>query len=137
MNLTEKLQELKGKPFFYQNENLTLENFKIVNGVYVLFMPRPRNFLSQELEQFFNEIQQPVETLPTDKQFVVPQEKMIYFEPTKANGDLKNALLDAIEQVKKDKTYISQAKAIVDISNAFVNIQRAEHDFIKLSKNIK
>jgi hypothetical protein len=56
MNLLEKLQELKGKTFNYENKNVTLENFKHVSGIYVLFMPNPRNFLEFELESFFKEI---------------------------------------------------------------------------------
>lgn len=139
MNLLEKLQELKGKTFNYENKNVTLENFKHVSGIYVLFMPNPRNFLEFELESFFKEIvilddKMPI---PTNKQFIISQKDMVYFEPTKANEDVKNALLDAIKQVKENKNFIAQARAIVDISNAMVNIQKAEHDFIKLSKNLK
>jgi hypothetical protein len=137
MNYQEQLNQLVGKTFFYKKENVTLEKYKHVSGLYVLFMPGPRNYSECELQELLNEIKPAVETLPTEKQFVIPQEKMVYFEPTKANEDLKNALLDAIKQVKTDKNFIGQAKAIVDISNAVVNIQRAEHDFIKLTKNIK
>jgi hypothetical protein len=135
--MNEQLDALKGKTFFYQNKNVTLESYKYVSGIYILFMPGPKNFTESELDLFFKEIKKPVETLPTAQQFVIPQEQMVYFEPTKANEDVKNALLDAIKQVKENKNFIAQARAIVDISNAIVNIQKAEHDFIKLSKNLK
>lgn len=47
---------------------------------------------------------------------------------------VENALLDMLKKVSDDPKHIPQAKAVVDISNAFVKMEKSQIDLMKIMK---
>ncbi len=60
--------------------------------------------------------------------------QIVGYTPTKENTKIKDALLDMLDKVSKNPVHISQAKAVCDIANTMVNIQKNEIALIQMMK---
>jgi hypothetical protein len=61
------------------------------------------------------------------------EEKEKNFVPIQ-ESDLKIILLDTIQKVQKDKSYINQANAICNVVSQMINIKKLE---LQLSRNVR
>lgn len=59
------------------------------------------------------------------------------YKPTKENVQVKEALMDMLKKVSTSTNYIPQAKAVCDIANTMVNIQKNEIQLIQMVNRIK
>lgn len=55
---------------------------------------------------------------------------------TSQSTKMKDALMDMLKMVKTDPKHIPQAKAMVDITNSIVNIQKVELQAIEMQKRL-
>lgn len=149
MNNSEKLQALEGKTLNYKGVTLILQNISKVRQNYVLKTDKRTMVLNEyELTKFLQEVQviakSAVSTfkLPKDpKGIITPPNKetiqLSIYEATPAQKKVQEALLTCLEKVQKDKEWITQAKAVCDIANTMVNVERSQIELIKLSQNLK
>jgi len=59
------------------------------------------------------------------------------YNPTEENIQVKNALMDMLKKVSTSSHAIAQAKAVCDIANTMVNIQKNEIQLIQMVNKIK
>lgn len=145
--MIEQLKELIGKRFLYKDKEILIKNTKKVSGVYVVLTNnKTYNFFESEIPFFLKEIvelprvklkegvlekrqlelknvsiQVKKDELNTNK--MEENEKNIV--PIQEN-DLSVILLDTIQKVQKDKTYINQANAICNVVSQMINIKKLE-----------
>ena len=128
--MTEKLNELVDKEYNYKGVNILIQKVKCVNGTFVVMTDkRTYNFLKDEVDIFISELK--------DKKNVSIQVKKDELNPNKMEENEKNIvpiqendlsviLLDTIQKVQKDKTYINQANAICNVVSQMINIKKLE-----------
>jgi len=131
-----KADALIGKTFNYNRKNIVIERYKEVSGTNLVFFDNQSriicNIYCTELDDFIENLFEPLEKDLQPYQVAVPVNELAVFEPIKDNESVKRTLLETLEKVKNDKEYIPQAKAVVDIVNSMVNVQRSELDLYKM-----
>ena len=136
--MIEKLNELVDKEYNYKGVNILIKKVKCVSGTFVVMTDkRTYNFLKDEVDIFISElkdkknvsIQVKKDELKTNK--MEENEKNIV--PIQEN-DLSVILLDTIQKVQKDKTYINQANAICNVVSQMINIKKLE---LQLARNVR
>ncbi|MEZ0182633.1 hypothetical protein AB9T89_10335 [Flavobacterium oncorhynchi] len=133
--LKNKLDNIVGKKFNYNGKNITIDKYKIVNSTnVVVFFPQPKNLLFSEVESFLDSLFDPIEKQKTEAQVLIPQQHLVTFEPTKDNDKIKETLLQTLEKVKTDPTYVPQASTICDVVGQYVAIQKNEIQMLGLIK---
>jgi len=132
--MLEKLKKLIGITFEYKGRNIVITNVKYVGTCYVVLTNRQTmNFFENEVEKFISELNRFEEKL----NIVSIQVKKDELNPNKMEENEKNIvsiqendlsviLLDTIQKVQKDKTYINQANAICNVVSQMINIKKLE-----------
>lgn len=59
------------------------------------------------------------------------------YQPTKENVKVKEALMNMLDKVSTNTAFIPQAKAVCDIANTMVNIQKNEIQLIQMVNRVK
>ena len=122
-----KLDAIVGKTFNYKGKNITIDRYKEVNSTNtVVFAPQPMNFLNSEIPEFLNNLYDPIGTPKTAAQVLVPKKELVLFEPTAENKTIKETLLATLQKVKDDPLYIPQAKAVCEVVNSLIDVQKNE-----------
>ena len=126
MNLKNKLTGLVGKPLLYHTHEIRLDGFKIttetvelINGEEIISIPKAK--AAKEIAALLpveKEVTVVLRTLPSAKQMT----------------DLKNLVLENIEQIKTDKAAISRAKAINESINTLLGMAKLELQVIRMQK---
>lgn len=136
--LKKQLDAIVGKTFNYNGKNVNIDGYKEVGGTnIVVFMPKPRNFLINEIPDFLFDLMEPLEKDLTPAQVGVPKNELQVFEPTKENATVKATLLETLAKVKEDKDYIPQAQAVCNVVSQIVNVQKTEIKMLQLVKKGK
>lgn len=130
------LNNLITKTVKYKNESLIIDRFKeISTGRVVVFTHlKTLTFTYEELESFLNEIE---ETKPIDKQLIASGQtsKMLSgYTPSAENLEIKSSLMEMLHRVKKNPDEIPTARAVCQIADTLVNIQKSELEAIKFIK---
>lgn len=140
--MLEKLKDLIGITFEYKGRNICISNVKFVGGVFVVITNiRTYNFYENEVQDFISELKPFEEKI----KIVSIQEKKHELNPNKMEENQKNIvsiqennlsaiLLDTIEKVQKDKTYINQANAICNVVSQMINIKKLELQILNKNK---
>lgn len=140
--MLEKLKELIGITFEYKGKNIVISKVKYVGTSFVVFTNRQTmNFFENEVEPFISELKPFQEKLKIAsiqlKKHELNPSKM---EENKQNivpiqeNNLSAILLETIEKVQKDKTYINQANAICNIVSQMINIKKLELQILNSKK---
>ena len=152
--MQERLDLLIDKKFNYKDKIITITKWKRVGTTYVVFTDKQTyNFFEGEIDLFIDNlipvrvklkegvfekrqlelknvsIQVKKDELKTNK--MEENEKNIV--PIQEN-DLSVILLDTIQKVQKDKTYINQANAICNVVSQMINIKKLE---LQLARNVR
>lgn len=136
--LENKLNEIVGKTFNYRGKNVTISKYKFINGTnVVVFLPNALNLLLHEVKGFLEELFDPTEKEKTETQILIPKKELVLFEPTAENKIIKSTLLETLEKVKNDSSYIAQAKTVCEIVNSMVDIQKNEIKMLSLINKFK
>jgi hypothetical protein len=138
--LKQKLNLIVDKTFNYKGKNITIEKYKVLdNGMNVVIFAdgRPMNFLINEINIFLEELYNPVVKEEKKLQVSVPEKGLITFEPTKENATIKATLMDILQKVKEDPTYIPQANSICDVVSQMVAIQKNEIQIINIANKFR
>jgi hypothetical protein len=133
-----KLDAIVGKTFNYKGKNVTIDKYKLVGGTnVVVFMPSPINFLNSEINDFLDSLFDPIEKVKTEAQILVPKNELLLFEPTAENKKIKETLLATLEKVRDNAAYIPQAKAVCEVVNSFVDVQKNEIQMLGIINKYK
>lgn len=145
--LEQKLESIVNHTFKYEGKIYKAQSFKSTGVTIVLFTDR-RSFAFHptEMEEFLNKIElnpeasEPfipsVQSKRDDIQTHKHDQKvsLAVFEPTDAQKKIQASLLDMIDKVASDPTAIPQAKAVCDIANTMVNIERSQIQLMNLAR---
>lgn len=138
LDLKSKLDEIVGKTYNYKGKNITIDKYKQINGTNtVIFIPQPLNFLNHEVQDFLDNLYEPIIKEKSETEVLIPQQKLVSFEPTRENKEIKSTLLATLEKLKTDPGYIPQATAICDVVNQMVSLQRNEIQMLNVLSKIK
>ena len=130
------LNKLIGTTRSFKGENLTFQKFKEVEDVVTVFTTsRNLNLMPEELEEFLQKLADPVSTVPqTMTDGSMPATQLEGYTPSPENAIIKNSLMDALKRVQGDPNYIPQAKSIIEISGALIDIQKTEIQMIQITR---
>ena len=152
--MQERLDLLIDKKFNYKDKIITITKWKKVGVTYVVFTDKQTyNFFEGEIDLFIEQLQ-PVrvklkegvlEKRQLELKNVSIQVKKDELNPNKMEENEKNIvpiqendlsiiLLDTIQKVQKDKTYINQANAICNVVSQMINIKKLE---LQLARNVR
>lgn len=147
--MIQQLKELIGRKFSYKDKDILIKNVKKVSGVYVVLTDnKTYNFFESEVPFFLKEIVEiprvklkegVLEKRRLELKNVSIQEKKHELNTNKmenneknivpiqeANLNVRNVLLETLEKVRSDKSYIPQANAICNVVAQMINIQKLE-----------
>lgn len=140
--MLEKLKELIGITFEYKGKNIVISKVKYVGTSFVVFTNRQTyNFFENEVDPFISELN-PFQEKIKNVSIQVKKDELnpSKMEENKQNivpiqeNNLSEILLDTIEKVQKDKTYINQANAICNIVSRMINIKKLELQILNIKK---
>lgn len=132
--MIQELKELIGKRFSYKDKEILIKNAKRVSGVYVVLTDsKTYNFFESEVPFFLKEIIEiprvklKPEALEKRKMEISKKES----EPSKTQTDVQtfdinSVLIETIEKVRKDRSYVQQANTICNVVTQMINIQKLE-----------
>lgn len=147
--MIQQLKELIGRKFSYKDKDILIKNVKKVSGVYVVLTDnKTYNFFESEVPFFLKEIVEVprvklkegvLEKRRLELKNVSIQEKKHELNTNKmennekniapiqeTNINVRNVLLETLEKVRSDKSYIPQANAICNVVAQMINIQKLE-----------
>lgn len=147
--MIQELKELIGRKFSYKDKEILIKNTKRVSGVYVVITDKKTyNFFESEVPFFLREIVEiprvklkdgVLEKRQLELKNVSIQEKKHELEADKmennekniapiqeANLNVRNVLMETLDKVRTDKSYIPQANAICNVVAQMINIQKLE-----------
>ncbi|HAD79045.1 MAG TPA: hypothetical protein DCF99_06075 [Flavobacteriaceae bacterium] len=131
-SIKNQLEELLGVPVNYKNQNLEVKDFKEVNGkIVVITSFRTFNFLPSEIQTEFFDLLKNTTSVVQNKSNVVAQT----FVAPEENASIKSALLEVLNKVKTDSSYVPQVKAVCQITDAMVKVHKAEMEMYKIQKS--
>lgn len=135
-NIKEHLDLMVGKSFHYEKQNIKILKYKEIAGnVCIVTDQRTFQFYPEEFyDNFLNKISDAKEP----GSFSPPSEieKKSFVALPEENLKIKDTLMEALKKVKEDPSFLLQAKAICEITNTMVNIQKTEIELIKLQKDL-
>ena len=152
--MQERLDLLIDKKFNYKDKIITITKWKKVGVTYVVFTDKQTyNFFEGEIDLFIDNLipvrvklkEGVFEKRQLELKNVSIQEKKDELNPNKMEENEKNIvpiqendlsviLLDTIQKVQKDKTYINQANAICNVVSQMINIKKLE---LQLARNVR
>lgn len=147
--MIQQLKELIGRKFSYKDKEILIKNTKRVSGVYVILTDKKTyNFFESEIPFFLKEIVEiprvklkegVLEKRQLELKNVSIQEKKHEINTNKmenneknivpiqeANLNVRNVLMETLDKVRSDKSYIPQANAICNVVAQMINIQKLE-----------
>lgn len=147
--MIQQLKELIGRKFSYKDKEILIKNTKRVSGVYVVITDKKTyNFFESEVPFFLREIVEiprvklkdgVLEKRQLELKNVSIQAKKHELNTNKmenneknivpiqeANLNVRNVLMETLDKVRTDKSYIPQANAICNVVAQMINIQKLE-----------
>jgi hypothetical protein len=132
--MIQELKELIGRKFSYKDKEILIKNTKRVSGVYVVLTDsKTYNFFESEVPFFLREIVEIPRVklkegiLEKRKMEIAKKESELSTTQTNVNSyDIKSVLIETIEKVRKDKSYVQQANTICNVVTQMINIQKLE-----------
>jgi hypothetical protein len=147
--MIEQLKELIGRKFSYKDKEILIKNIKKVSGVYVILTDnKTYNFFESEVPFFLKEIVEVprvklkegvLEKRQLELKNVSIQEKKLELNTNKMDNNeknivsiqedslnVRNVLMETLNKVRTDKSYIPQANAICNVVAQMINIQKLE-----------
>lgn len=148
------LEKLVNKKVNYKGEKLIIKSFRFVSRNTVLSTNKRTMVLKEhEVESFLNTVNIIEETkqakltinnLKEKKETPMTENKKIpetnnrtslaIYEPTESQKKVQDALLTMLDKVQEDSSLIPQAKAVCDIANTLVSIEKTQIQLHQLSR---
>lgn len=135
-----RLDQLVGEEKSYKGAQITIVSFKEVNQTIVVKTnSRTLVFTQIEIDDFFKDLKdvsEVQESLPLTVESQSMNVSVNGYQPSAENQTLKASLLSVLEDIKTkpSKKNREKAKAVCDVANTMVNIQKAEIQMINAIK---
>ena len=140
-NHLDQLQTLVNNTYNYKGKTLTIKSFKEVSGTYVLLTNgQTLTCYSSELENLIRQLV--LVKTSTQTQVAVTEDKLpevpvqFTYQKSQTHTKLENALSAVLDEVKADEKAIPKAKALCEIANAMINVEKQQLAFLKATKQI-
>jgi hypothetical protein len=132
--MIQELKELIGRKFSYKDKDILIKNVKRISGVYVVLTDtKTYNIFESEVPFFLKEIVEVPKVKLKQGILEKRQMELANKQPeqpsTKIDSqayDIKSVLIETIEKVRKDKSYVQQANTICNVVTQMINIQKLE-----------
>ena len=144
--LEQQLESLIGKTIKYENKEHVIQSHKKApNQLTILVFTDRRTFNldKEQLQDFLTELT----VVDKSKEVFIPDASKIetktseskkinlqIYEPTDVQKEVQNSLVDMLKLVKDDPKNIPQAKAVCEIANTMVNMEKAQIELMKLAR---
>jgi hypothetical protein len=126
--MLQKLNELIDKKFIYKGNEITIKKIKLVSNTFVVITDkRTYNFFENEVDFFLSELKNV--SIQVKKSEVKPMEtpkQEVKNAPVQEDFDLKSILIESIQKIRADKSYIPQANAICNVVTQMINLKKIE-----------
>ncbi len=124
-------RKLIGRTVLYFGKEITIKDIKPIGDdlFQVVTTNRAFNLRSSEIRKEFLPIETEIERADSLTLY-----RGIQLE-SKEMGSLADTLLDTIERVRTDKTYIDQAQSINETAKTLIDLKRAQIELIRLIKS--
>ena len=131
-----QLDALVNSTVHYEKQNIIIKKYKEIAGnICVVTDARTFQFYPEEIQsKFIDKISDAKEEGSFDPPTEI--EKKTFVALPEENTTIKQTLLDTLKKVKEDPSFLLQAKAICEITNTMVNVQKMEIELIKLQKDL-
>lgn len=138
----DQLEALIGNTYIYKNKTITIKSYKDINGTIAILTDKQTiTKYNTEIKKFVSELkyiksnvlEKPTSHLPVKKQNISVSYS---FQKSEIHTKLENAISDMIDKVQGNKEAIPQAKALCDLANATVNIEKQQLNFLKATNQI-
>lgn len=132
------LDNATGNAYNYQNKHLHITGYKFVGGNNtVLFTNNgPKNLYNTEVKAFLEELGEPIGKTSVAVQPKAngpsASNKLVTIEPNRENVEMKNVLMETLNKLKADPSYIPQASSICEVVGQMVAIQKNELQMLGL-----
>lgn len=127
----------EGKTYLYKGELVTISAFNKIEDEYVISLSNGEVFtcFARTLEATLNEKLKPfdggVEIARKEENSAVLAGSL-----SGSIGQLKDVLMNNIEKVQNDKSYVSQAKEVNNSIKEIINLAKVDIEYRKLAKGI-
>ena len=137
-NISNQLDQMINQTFFYQGQNLKIEKWKLVGGNYcIVTNSRTLQFYPSEIQlKFLDKLEDEQSTEVVRKFSGSSESSNVVVVLPEENTTIKETLLDTLKKIKEDPNYLAQAKAICEVTNTMVNVQKIEIEMYKIQKSI-
>ncbi len=137
---SQQFNTIKGKRK-YEGVIYDFTHFKhLSNGTSIVVYATTRTFnlLYSEVEDFLNSLE-PVDKLINFEIMPPPKNKEKIFVVPKENEELRLVLLETLRSLKEKPTkeIIEQSNAVVNVTNAMINLQKTEIQIINIQKRMQ
>lgn len=129
------LNKIVGLSKNYKGQDYYFERFKEISTGKICIYTHltPLHFYETEIEEFLNSLTDPVSKDFRDKALVSQNTRMLQgYSPSAENIEIKAALMETLAKVKTNPVHIPEAKAVCEIVNTMVNVQKTELEMIKI-----
>ncbi|MBU2923031.1 hypothetical protein KO504_16905 [Winogradskyella psychrotolerans] len=136
-----QLEALVNNTYNYKGKTLNIKSFKQVSGTYVILTSgQTLTCYPSELESLIKQlvlVESYQAVAPPSQTGKVP-EVPVQFTYQKSNTHIKleNALSTVLDEVQKEEKAIPKAKALCEIANAMINVEKQQLAFLKATKQI-
>ncbi len=134
-----KLDDIIGIEKIYERKLITIKSYNSVGEVIIIVTNgRSITIKENEVDSFISKLEAPGNAKQILPAKINQQHKIIIngYNPSAENVALKKSLMNVLEELSKTTTdaEIKKARAICDVANTMVNIQKAEIQLINTIK---
>ena len=139
-----KAKLILNKKVTYKSKAFTITNIKsVANKTVVSTDSQTFVFFPSEYIAFLEEVK--LVTLDTrefrphvtSQQQEAVKTNLAIYEPTASQKKVQDALINMLDKVQNNVEYIPQAKAVCDIANTMVNMEKTQIQLMQLARQIK
>lgn len=129
------LNRIVGLSKNYKGEDYYFERFKEISTgrICVYTHKTPLHFYESEITEFLESLTDPISKDFKEKALMHQNTKALHgYTPSAENIEIKSTLMEMLAKVKSNPVAIPQAKAVCEIANTMVKIQRTELDMVRM-----
>lgn len=145
IELKNKLDQLIGGSFIHLGKTITINSYKQLDNSLIILKTNIKtfNFYTTEIDSFLKGLTPVLETLPNNslnKGDQLPSSNLIpgKIEIFKSETHIKleTSLNNMIDKVMDDKKHVPQARALCDIANTMINLEKQQINFLKSTNQL-
>ena len=126
--MLQKLNDLIDKKFIYKGNEITIKKIKVVSNTFVVLTDkRTYNFFENEVDFFLSELKNvSIQVKKTEVKPMETPKQEVKNTPVQEDFDLKSILIESIQKIRIDRSYIPQANAICNVVTQMINLKKIE-----------